>query len=63
MTRKRSSSLELIDNGDATGINNVKTFISVDDKVYSLDGRHVGNSLNGLQKGTYVKNGKKYIVK
>lgn len=55
--------MELIDNGDATGINNVKTFISVDDKVYSLDGRHVGNSLNGLQKGTYVKNGKKYIVK
>lgn len=37
--------------------------------VYSIDGRmvrkniNVGNALNGLQKGIYIMNGKKYFVK
>lgn len=31
--------------------------------VYSLDGRKVGSSLEGLAKGIYIVNGKKYVVK
>ncbi len=31
--------------------------------VYSLTGQKVGNSLNGLSKGIYIMNGKKYFVK
>ena len=32
-------------------------------KVYNLNGQFVGISLEGLAKGVYVMNGKKYIVK
>ncbi|MGI6223458.1 MAG: M6 family metalloprotease domain-containing protein [Prevotella sp.] len=31
--------------------------------VYTLDGRYVGTSLNGLAKGIYVKDGKKIVIK
>ena len=48
----------------ATGISNVK----VQEKqangyVYTLDGRVVAKSLNGLAKGLYIVNGKKVVVK
>ena len=32
-------------------------------KVYSLGGMYKGNSLNGLSKGVYIVNGKKFVVK
>jgi hypothetical protein len=32
-------------------------------KVYSLDGRLKGTSLNGLSKGIYIVNGKKHVIK
>lgn len=32
-------------------------------KVYNLDGQYVGNTLDGLAKGLYIMNGKKYVVK
>jgi hypothetical protein len=32
-------------------------------KVYNMAGQYVGSSLQGLSKGLYVVNGKKYIVK
>lgn len=32
-------------------------------KVYNLNGQYVGNTLDGLAKGLYIINGKKYIVK
>ncbi|WP_308590837.1 Ig-like domain-containing protein [uncultured Prevotella sp.] len=32
-------------------------------KVYNLNGQYVGNTLDGLAKGLYIMNGKKYIVK
>lgn len=31
--------------------------------VYNLQGQCVGNSLNGLPRGVYVQNGKKYVVR
>lgn len=31
-------------------------------RVYGIDGRYVGSSLDNLPKGIYVKNGKKYVV-
>lgn len=47
--------------GETTGINNIETEATVNDKVYNLNGQYVGNSLNGLKKGIYVVNGKKVI--
>lgn len=32
-------------------------------KVYNLNGLYVGNTLDGLAKGLYIMNGKKYVVK
>lgn len=32
-------------------------------RVYNLNGQYVGNSLNGLQSGIYIQNGKKIVVK
>ena len=55
---------EIAEMDKATGISNVK----VQDKqangyVYTLDGRLVSKSLNGLAKGLYIVNGKKVVVK
>ena len=32
-------------------------------KVYNMSGQYVGDSVNGLAKGMYVVNGKKYVIK
>lgn len=32
-------------------------------KVYNLNGQYVGNTLDGLAKGLYIMNSKKYVVK
>lgn len=46
-----------------TNINAVKEDKTNDDIVYSLSGCKVGNSLEGLPRGVYIKGGKKFIVK
>lgn len=47
-----------------TGISNVKAQEKqADGYVYTLDGRMVAKSLNGLAKGLYIVNGKKVVVK
>ena len=33
------------------------------DKIFNLSGQMVGNSADGLEKGIYIKNGKKFIVR
>ena len=32
-------------------------------RVYTIDGKYLGNSTNNLPKGIYIVNGKKYIIK
>lgn len=52
--------------GETTGIENVKTLAGKTFDVYSIDGmlvRKNATNLNGLAKGVYVVNGKKYIAK
>ena len=45
-------------------LNGVDLTIQPDNcKVYNMSGQYVGNSLNGLGKGMYIVNGKKYVVK
>lgn len=47
-----------------TGIGQVETLENVADyKVYSIEGRYMGTSLEGLDKGIYIVNGKKVVVK
>ena len=43
--------------------NNVVFNTSHNDNVYNLKGENNGNTLNGLSKGVYIQNRKKYIVK
>lgn len=53
-------------NGETTGIEDVKTLNGKTFDVYSIDGmlvRKNATSLSGLAKGVYVVNGKKYIAK
>lgn len=44
-------------------IDGESTSISADSKVYNISGQHVGNMRNGLSKGMYIVNGKKFVVK
>ena len=37
--------------------------LKADGQVYNLNGQRVGSSLNGLAKGIYLMNGKKYVVR
>ena len=51
---------------EATGINDINAGNGVsfnNGAVYSINGVRVGNSLEGLAKGLYIINGKKYVVK
>lgn len=53
-------------NGETTGIEDVKTLNGKTFDVYGIDGmlvRKNATNLNGLAKGVYVVNGKKYIAK
>lgn len=53
------SSTTSIDSLDGETINKRPT----NGKVYNLSGQLVGNSIDGLEKGMYIVNGKKYIVR
>lgn len=51
---------------DVTGINEVKpgqNELPAEADVYTVGGQQVGKSVNGLKKGIYIVNGKKYVVK
>jgi hypothetical protein len=48
---------------DTSAINSVEVNRIKDGAVYNLQGRKVGNTLEGLPKGVYIKDGKKYLVK
>lgn len=50
--------------GEVTNIEVVKTAEGeITGKVFTIDGRYVGESLTNLPKGVYVRNGKKVVVK
>ncbi len=54
------------DNGEATRIDDVNGIIPEHMKagnVYNVNGQLVGNSVTGLSKGIYIRNGKKIIIK
>lgn len=53
------NSTTAIESLDGELINKMPT----DGKVYNLSGQLVGNSIDGLEKGMYIVNGKKYIVR
>lgn len=54
--------LAALDEAYTAGISGIKTNVQPKStKVYTIDGRLVGNSLEGLSHGVYIKNGKKYI--
>ena len=46
-----------------TSINKVDYKPIINENVYNLSGQCVGNSLEGLPKGIYIKGGKKFIVR
>lgn len=55
------------DDTETTGISEVNTGstvegVSAKGKVYNINGQYVGNTLDGLSKGVYVVNGKKYVI-
>ena len=58
-----------VDDSEVTGIENVNDDSNInntegnDINVYTINGQKVGTSLEGLPKGIYIVNGKKFIVK
>lgn len=59
-----SNALKAVIDGTATGIEDlVIDGVKANGHVYNLNGQYVGNSLNGLQSGIYIQNGKKIVVK
>lgn len=56
--------LKAVIDGTTTGIEDlVIDGVKANGRVYNLNGQYVGNSLNGLQPGIYIQNGKKIVVK
>ena len=59
-----SNALKAVIDGTATDIEDlVIDGVKANGRVYNLNGQYVGNSLNGLQPGLYIQNGKKIVVK
>lgn len=59
-----NSAVKVVIDGTATGIEDlVIDGVKANGRVYNLNGQYVGNSLNGLQPGIYIQNGKKIVVK
>jgi hypothetical protein len=59
---------DIVDVGDGSETTAIDTLdgeriLPATGKVYNMNGQHVGNSLNGLPKGMYIVNGKKYVIK
>lgn len=60
----QASKYKVVIDGTATGIEDlVIDGAKANGRVYNLNGQYVGNSLNGLQPGLYIQNGKKIVVK
>ena len=58
------SAFNVVIDGVANGIEDlVIDNVKANGRVYNLNGQYVGNSLNGLQPGIYIQNGKKIVVK
>ena len=49
--------------GGLSSIDKLMNGEAITGKVYNLNGQYVGNTLDGLTKGLYIMNGKKYVVK
>lgn len=59
-----ASAVKAVIDGNATGIEDlVIDGVKANGRVYNLNGQYVGNSLNGLQSGIYIQNGKKIVIK
>lgn len=58
-----ASKLGISIDGETTNISALNTANAISGKVYNLNGQYVGNNVKTLQKGIYVVNGKKFIVK
>ena len=60
----QQAAINVVIDGTATGIEDlVVDGVKANGRVYNLNGQYVGNSLNGLQPGLYIQNGKKIVVK
>ncbi len=60
--QSRTDCIDIVKVADATGIADVVTDQNAPLRIYSLDGRYLGNSLEGLKKGIYIVNGRKIVV-
>lgn len=59
-----AAGIKVVIDGTTTGIEDlVVDGVKANGRVYNLNGQYVGNSLNGLQPGIYIQNGKKVVVK
>lgn len=60
----QQAAINVVIDGTTTGIEDlVVDGVKANGRVYNLNGQYVGNSLNGLQPGIYIQNGKKVVVK
>lgn len=61
-TEKGIVSFKFIGGGEPVdGINEVTVNKTTDSRVYSISGTYMGNDINSLPKGIYIRNGKKVI--
>lgn len=61
-TEKGIVSFKFMGGGEPVdGINEVTVNKTTDSHVYSISGTYMGNDINSLPKGIYIRNGKKVI--
>ena len=61
-TEKGIVSFKFMGGGEPVdGINEVTVNKTTDSRVYSISGTYMGNDINSLPKGIYIRNGKKFV--
>ncbi|MBQ6085011.1 MAG: hypothetical protein IJK94_00745 [Bacteroidaceae bacterium] len=54
----------VFDDSETTGIKTIEHDIFGENgRVYSIDGRYMGDSTDNLSRGIYIQNGRKFVVK
>lgn len=65
-TLKKSGTSYTLNEGASSGMNDIRITDNIrisDKRIFSIDGRYMGNDINALGKGLYIKNGKKIAIR
>ena len=60
---EQAAAQQLLIGGEVTGLSTIVNNVDADGNIYNINGVCIGNDAKTLEKGIYIRNGKKFVVK